>query len=91
MQTETEEKRERAAFSFVSIAGYPRISCCDPILTGSCQRYDRVITVLTPPSATSSARQKNDDAQFSATAVCYQRDHPPNANLKMSDDNLGMC
>lgn len=63
MLNETEKKeekreRERVKLGYVSIAGSPHISSCDLILTGSCQRYDRVITVLTPPSATSSPQQK---------------------------------
>lgn len=85
--------RERVRFGYVSIARSPRISARDLILTGSCHRYDRVITVLTPPFTTSPAchTKRNDDAQFSATAVYYQRDHLLNTILKMSDDNLGMC
>lgn len=79
---EERERKKRERFGYVSIAGSPRIYSCDPILTGSCQRYDRVITALTPPSAASSAHHKNDDAQSSETAVCYQHNHPLNMNLK---------
>lgn len=90
-KAEEKKKTEGDRFGYVSIAGSPRIYSCDLILTGSCQRYDRVITALTPPSAASSARHKNDDAQSSETAVCYQHNHPHEYESKMTDDNLGMC
>lgn len=83
--------KQKGRFGYVSNCASPHIFFCDLILTGTCQRYDRVITVLTPPSAASSACHKNDDAQSSERAVCYQHHHPPECESKMTDDNLGMC
>lgn len=82
MQNRTERTRERERFGYISIAASLCIYSCDLILTGSCQRYDRVITALTAPRASSSTRHENHDAQSSETAVCYQHNHSLNRNLK---------
>lgn len=74
MLNKSERTNSGAGFGCVSSRGSARVSSCDLILTATCQRYDRVITALTPPSA----RHKNDDAQSSERAVCYQHHHPPN-------------
>lgn len=98
MQNKTErmwrKKFEKNRFGFVSITGYSYISSCDLLLTGSCQRYDRVITALTQPSAISSTCQKKKKTMMHSLV---QRQSVINTislwmgNLKMSDDNLGMC
>lgn len=57
----------------------------DPILTGSCQRYDRVITALTPPSA-AGGEKKPMMHSLVKLLLCYQRNRglpppppPPNS------------
>lgn len=92
MQNKTEwKKEERERFGCVSITASTHISSCDLILTGSCQRYDRVITVLTPPSAASSAHQKTMMHSLVQQQSVINTIISLNMNLKMTDDNLGMC